>query len=405
MSDCSHFQELAALLSGGFLSDSERMELCYHTKVCVECLKAEEAFSELVRSGLPLTVSPVEEFFDRLKIRPDSSMRSRFFHRARRDGIVFSPNVESFTRLPGRRIGFLAAAAAAVATALIAMAFYGSYRRPSSQELQQARQQVDQLKQANSALVANLSRLNQSLAEGQREVRSLRAQLADSVKTADILRLSSDQTRSEADRSSSQNAQLLDEARNQEQLLAEARAEAARINQMVAADQTSLVAQQTRITELLDRLRIANATLDMERQYAAEGQDFRKLMLARRLHVIDVRDTDPDGNPTRAFGRVFMTDGKSLSFYAFDLNGDSALDAKRSFQVWAVPEASKNAARSLGFLRLDARAPGRWVLKVENPQLIKEISSVFVTSEPSAGGKQPTGQKMLYAYLSEFNHP
>ena len=44
------------------------------------------------------------------------------------------------------------------------------------------------------------------------------------------------------------------------------------------------------------------------------------------------------------------------------------------------------------------------MLRVENPELVKEINSVFVTVEP-AGGKQPSGQKMLYAYLGEANHP
>jgi hypothetical protein len=52
---------------------------------------------------------------------------------------------------------------------------------------------------------------------------------------------------------------------------------------------------------------------------------------------------------------------------------------------------------SLGLLRKDAKVPGRWVSKVENPELVKEISSVFVTVAPAAGGKQPDGQKMLYA--------
>ena len=128
-------------------------------------------------------------------------------------------------------------------------------------------------------------------------------------------------------------------------------------------------------------------------------------MAARQLHVIDVRDTDPNGNPDQAFGRVFLTEGKSLTFYAFDLNEDRVVNAKRSFQVWAVPQAEKNSARSLGFMHVDAKAQGRWVLRVENPELVKEISSVFITVEPAAGGKQPSGQKMLYADLGAANHP
>ena len=36
-------------------------------------------------------------------------------------------------------------------------------------------------------------------------------------------------------------------------------------------------------------------------------------------------------------------------------------------------------------------------MSVENPELVKEINSVFVTVESAAGGKQPSGEKMLYA--------
>ncbi len=170
-------------------------------------------------------------------------------------------------------------------------------------------------------------------------------------------------------------------------------------------DDASLVEQQARITELSNKLRVASATLDQERQLAAAGKDVRELMASRQLHIIDVHDTDPNGKVSKAFGRVFLTEGKSLTFYAFDLNEETVANAKRGFQVWGVPETGKDSARSLGFLRVDAKAAGRWVLKVENPELVKAISSVFVTSEPVAGGKQPSGPKMLYAYLGEANHP
>ena len=64
MTDHSHFEELAALKAGGFLSDEELVELREHTKDCVECQKAEEEFSGLVCSGMPLTVSSIREFMD-----------------------------------------------------------------------------------------------------------------------------------------------------------------------------------------------------------------------------------------------------------------------------------------------------------------------------------------------------
>jgi hypothetical protein len=69
------------------------------------------------------------------------------------------------------------------------------------------------------------------------------------------------------------------------------------------------------------------------------------------------------GGPSDEFS---LTEGKSLTFYAFDLNEDGMFNAKRSFQVWAVSEAGTNSPRGLGPLHLDTKAPGRWVLNVEN---------------------------------------
>jgi hypothetical protein len=391
MNDHSHFEELAALEAGGFLSGEELMELREHAKDCVECRNAQEEFSGLVCSGLPQTVSPIREFMDKVKTRPDNGIRGRFLQRARLEGIGFSPDVEGSIRHPGRRVGLFVPAATALVTAIVAAVFFGTYWHPASRESKQAQQQVEHLKRENSALTASLSKLNESLTASQREIQNLRTELVNAAGTTE--------------RSSSKNAQLLDEARDQEKLLADARDEAARVNQLHLNDEATLVEEEVRIAQLSDKLRVASATLDMERQLAAAGKDVRELMAARQLHVIDVRDTDPNGNINKAFGRVFLTEGKSLTFYAFDLNEDRALDAKRTFQVWAVPETGKNTSRSLGFLRVDVRAQGRWVLKVENPELVGKINSVFVTVEPAAGGKQPSGQKMLYAYLGEANHP
>jgi len=292
-----------------------------------------------------------------------------------------------------------------VAAAILAVAFHGTYWPPLSRESPQAQEQMEQLKRENSALTANLSQLNESVAAGQRQIQDLRTQLGNAAATAENLRRNSEQARGEAERSSSQNAQLLDGSRDQEKLLAEAKDEAARINQLRANDEAALLQEQLRIADLSNKLRVASATLDLERQLVAAGQDVRELMLSRQLHVIDVRDAGPDGRPGKTFGRVFLTEGKSLTFYAFDLNDDRVVNAKRNFQVWAVPEADKNSSRSLGLLQVDAKAQGRWVLKVENPELVKNINSVFVTVEPAGGGKQPSGQKMLYAYLGDSNHP
>jgi len=142
-----------------------------------------------------------------------------------------------------------------------------------------------------------------------------------------------------------------------------------------------------------------------QRQFMTASGDVPNLMGARQLHVVDVRDTGPDGKPGKAFGRVFLTEGKSLVFYAFDLGDPAKNGAKKTFQVWGQQEGKAGSLRSLGFLNVDNKTQQRWVLKTNDAAAFKEINSLFVTVEPQGGAKTPNGQRLLFAYLGEANHP
>jgi hypothetical protein len=398
-----HFEELCALAAGGLLDGAELGEFQTHMRDCSQCRMDYGELSSLASRELPQAQRPFRQKLAELRAKPLAYSRQRFLGRARAEGIAFSPEAESPIRSGGWYFRpLLLAPAAALVVLAIGLEVYHLRAAPDAAQANNSApaQQIAELKRENSGLTASLSRLSESVAAGQREIKNLRSQLA-----TEKPRLNGAQSGGDSQRSVSQTAQLLEEARNQEKLLAQAQDEAARSSQLRINDEAAMVEQQTRITELTHKLRVASATLDQERQLAASGNDVRELMASRQLHVIDVRDTDPNGNPSPAFGRVFLTEGKSLTFYAFDLNEPRVANAKRSFQVWAVSEAGKNSARSLGLLHVDARAQGRWILKVENPDLVKAISSVFVTVEPAAGVKQPSGQKMLYAYLGDANHP
>jgi hypothetical protein len=402
------YEALCALAAGGFLEDAEFGDFQAHLQECSECRSNYQELSTLVTRELPQARGNFQHNLAALRVKPLPYSRQRFLRRARSEGVVFSGEVETPAQLIPWYFRPVISVAAVVALAAVAVSLSVYHYRvtPDSARARDAgiTQQIADLKQENSALTASLSQLTESLAARQHEVQTLRAQLGNTT-NAGNLQGSKGQVSGNSEQSTSQNVQLLDEFQNQNRLLEEARGEVARINELRANDAAFLGAQQVRIAELSDRLRVASATLDMERQLAAAGKDVRELMAARQLHVIDVRDTDPNGNPSKAFGRVFLTDGKSLTFYAFDLNEDRPENATRSFQVWAVPKESKNSARSLGFLNVDAKAQGRWALDVENPEIVKDINSVYVTVEPATGGKQPSGQKMLYAYLGEPNHP
>jgi hypothetical protein len=67
-------------------------------------------------------------------------------------------------------------------------------------------------------------------------------------------------------------------------------------------------------------VRLQTASLDQDRQLLSAGHDITDLMGARNLHIINVHDADGSGQDRKSFGRVFCTEGKSLIFYAFDLD-------------------------------------------------------------------------------------
>ena len=406
MTDHDQFEELAALSAGELLSEQEYLELHQHMSQCAECQKAEREFSELVGSGLPLAASSIQEFLQRTSTKPDDAVRARFLQRARREGVVFSaevakaePQRENWVHSP---LGGLAAVAA---TLLLVVGGTMLYRGASFGGSLHSQQRIKQLQEQNSILTAQLSQLNQSVATQQHEIDNLRTQLGAATKTAESLRHENEQAPSEAQRTSSQVVQFPAELANRDKQLEDARAEIQRINQLRATDEASLVTQQVKIADLSDQLRIASATLDLERQLTAAGRDIRDLLTARQLHVIDVRDTDANGNPSKAFGRVFVTEGKSLTFYAFDLNQDRPIDAKHRFEVWGAQAAHGSPAHRLGFFYEDNKAQSRWALKVSDPQLVKEVEAVFVTVEPAGGAAAPSGQPMLYTYLGQPHHP
>jgi len=170
-----------------------------------------------------------------------------------------------------------------------------------------------------------------------------------------------------------------------------------------ASDRASIVADQIRINELSDQLKTAKVNANLQRQLAMG--DVPNLMGARQLHVVDVRDSGPNGKPGKAFGRIFLTEGKSLVFYAFDLNDPTKNGSKKTYQVWGQTEGRAGSVRSLGFLNVDNKAQQRWVLKSNDAATFKEVNSLFVTVEPQGGAKTPSGQRLLFAYLGEANHP
>jgi predicted nucleic acid-binding Zn-ribbon protein len=175
----------------------------------------------------------------------------------------------------------------------------------------------------------------------------------------------------------------------------------------LAARNTEINKRDTEINELSAELKAQTGLLDRQIRLLGADRDVRDLMGARNLHIIDIYDADGEGKDTSVFGRVFYTEGKSLIFYAFDLNYARVSHAKVSFVGWGESSNARDPVKALGIFYVDDATQRRWVLRVNDPEMLREIDAVFVSVEPSSrAGKRPTGQKLLYAYLNtQANHP
>jgi hypothetical protein len=169
---------------------------------------------------------------------------------------------------------------------------------------------------------------------------------------------------------------------------------------------------EAKVNELAQLVRAREQALDQKEGEVAKGQellehdrDIRELMGARELYMADVHDVSGKGT-AKTYGRVFYTKGKSLIFYAFDLDAQPGVQNAKSFQAWGRKGPDKEQARSLGIFYEDNASKKRWVLKASDPKTLEDIDAVFVTVEPHGGSQHPSGKQLLFAYLRvNPNHP
>jgi hypothetical protein len=163
---------------------------------------------------------------------------------------------------------------------------------------------------------------------------------------------------------------------------------------------------QNQIKDLSAQLRVQGETVAKQDELLAHDRDIRDLMGARKLYVVDVYDVARDGSTQKSYGRVFYTKGKSLIFYAYDLDQEPGVRNASTFQAWGRRGPDKQQSLNLGIFYQDNASKKRWVLKFDDPKALDEIDAVFVTIEPNGGSQKPSGKPLLSAYLQVApNHP
>jgi hypothetical protein len=163
---------------------------------------------------------------------------------------------------------------------------------------------------------------------------------------------------------------------------------------------------ESKVSDLTGLLHDRQVTLEEQQELLAHDRDIRELMGARDLYIAEVYDVARDAKTQKPYGRVFLTKGKSLVFYAYDLDQEAGAKQASSFQAWGQRGQDRQQALNLGIFYVDNAAKKRWALRFDDPQTLAQIDAVFVTVEPSGGSHKPSGKPLLFAYLRiGANHP
>jgi hypothetical protein len=428
------FFELCALSTSGELSAEERRKLEAHLAECAECRQALQEFEAAVDVGVPflasklfpvLSVDSSEPFTSRqskskLAVSLDPSATSRT-HATDADvverGFVFTQkNGRGHTKINWNYV-WLPFAACVLLT--IALGIY-SYRMGKSRSVEVTEKtspapdmQIEALEQQMSDAGHERYDLRTQLAQRDRVIYDLRRQLQ--MQSASLDEMKSTQANlektiqndeSEKQQSAQDRSTLAQNLDNAVASLQKTQTQLDSLERQRTLDQSRADSLEVQINDLHVQLRNREQALNKQEDLLAHDRDVRELMGARDLHISDIYNVSRDGITQKPYGRVFYTKGKSLVFYAYDLDQQASLKSARTFQAWGRRGPDRSQALNLGIFYEDSAAKKRWVVKFDDAKTLEQIDAVFVTVEPAGGSQKPSGSPLLFTYLKiEANHP
>jgi hypothetical protein len=413
--------ELCALATAGELSPEERDQLRAHLAGCAKCRQAMAEYRLVAREGMPLAAEEMDAAPGPIDLPhwDAGEAKQRLF--AALDSVEPDAPPASVPATPTRvRPMATIAAWAGLAACLVIAVGLGSYQlgrrsvhanlvAPSPlaakvESLTREKANLDQrLRQEN----ADLAALEKQTADKQDEIALLRDQLRNSQAQANDALAGKAASEQQLQAASADRDSLSGKLHDAQTQLQSVQTELTNLKSQRQQDQLRYASLEVEVNDLTSRLHAAEARVTDDTQYLASDRDIRELMGARQLYIADVVDVDQNGDRRKPFGRVFYTKGRSLVFYAFDLDQQPGLKQTSIFQAWAREGSDKGQPVSLGIFYVDSEANRRWALKASDPKTLAQINSVFVTVEPNGGSQKPTGKPLLYAYLrtESPNHP
>jgi hypothetical protein len=403
------YLELCALSTSGELTDEERSRLSEHLVGCSDCRQALKEFETVADIAVPLLSPEVEP-------ATHHSAVPAIIARSQKESGTGHKNETRFSQVNWNYV-WIPFAACVLLTASLAIYSYQAGRPQGHVAAQLAPNlpgvKVDDLERQLSDVSYEREMLKTQIAGRDREINELQGQLQ--VEGASLSDLKSEQQALEAALQTAdvQKQQVSDDRTglsqkldSTEASLQTVQAELDSIRQDKSTEGLQEASLSEQIKDLTGRLRDREQTINKQEDLLDHDRDIRDLMGARDLYIAEVYDVGRDGATQKPFGRVFYTKGKSLIFYAYDLDRQSGIKTASTFQAWGRRDGDSQQALSLGVFYQDNSSKKRWVLKSDDPVALEQINAVFVTVEPNGGSNKPSGKPLLFAYLKiEPDHP
>jgi hypothetical protein len=421
------YKELCALAASGSLAPLELSELRDHLEHCESCQEAFAQYQILTTEGMPTLAEGYLSRPERV-LWDDSAVREKLWTsiRGQQQSLPQQKNpapatIRQDSPLKGKVRAFAGMAiAAGLLLAVVSGAYHLGARKhqpaiviQTSTALDEQYQRLSEQKRAADESLATqekkLAQLQAESAEKEQALAKLRGALRELENRSNDLMEASSQSEAQLKQLSQQHDDLNAKLQAMSQAYGNNQAELASLRS--ERDKTSLRTAflESKIEDLTAKNRDQDRRLKDAEQYLTSDRDIRELMGARKLYIADVFDVDGSSRTQKPFGRVFYTQGKSLIFYAFDLDRQPGVVNASTFQVWGqreAPQGEQAAPMNLGILYMDNETNRRWVMRFDDPKQLTEIDAVFVTVEPRGGSHKPTSKPFLYALLrNQANHP
>jgi Putative zinc-finger len=433
------FLELCAVSVTGELTDDERKRLDEHLSLCASCRAAFRQYQDTVITAVPSLASelPLPSSSTDSSWSEDTAEAALFRRIAAEDSAGPSADVVPPYKSGTQEVGYVPAPARwgqfgmlyAAGILLFAALAISAYRIGERKGVETATTNSPAPNGDLSALKSELSdaghdkqELLSEIAVRDKSIAKLKEQISTRVeagarkgtrmepgKPGDLRVASQQNSTSAASGLSELQSRLDSQEKQRAEQLARAHALEVRVAELTKQlqDRDEEVARQSgSVRERDDLLQQRDSTIVRQQELLAHDRDIRDLMSARDLYIAEVYDVAKTGETNKPYGRIFYTKGKSLLFYAYDLDQQVGLKNASTFQAWGRRGTGHEQPVNLGILYEDSVANKRWVVRSEDARTLEQIDAVFVTVEPNGGSSRPSSKPLLFAYLRIHpNHP